>query len=116
MDYHKLSETVYWSKRKQVAILSGICMSKIKFLKNSKIAWSIISRKEFTEVKGKDEDVDAVADDILAIKTVKTAILFREKSSRFLRVSLRSKGNINVAFLAYKYGGGGHFDSAGCYK
>lgn len=115
LDYHKLSETVYWSKRKQVAILSGICMSKIKFLKNSKIAWSIISRKEFAEVKGKDEDVDAVADDILAIKTVKIAILFREKSPGFLRVSLRSKGGINVAFLAYKYGGGGHFDSAGCY-
>lgn len=115
VDYHKLSELVYWSKTRQAAVLSGICMSKLAFLKNDKIAWSIASKKDFSNVKGKDEDIDAVANDILSIKTVKIAILFREKTARVLRVSLRSKGGINVASLAYRYGGGGHFDSAGCH-
>ncbi|MFC1643911.1 bifunctional oligoribonuclease/PAP phosphatase NrnA [Candidatus Omnitrophota bacterium] len=31
-----------------------------------------------------------------------------------MRVSLRSKGDINVAHLAAIYGGGGHADVAGC--
>ncbi len=115
VDYYELSELVYWSKTKEIAVLSGICMSKLRFLKKGKIAWSIILRKDFSKIKGKDEDVDAVANDILAIQTVKIAILFREKNARVLRVSLRSKDGINVASLAYKYGGGGHFDSAGCY-
>ena len=29
-------------------------------------------------------------------------------------LSLRSKGKINVSVLAERYGGGGHFDVAGC--
>ncbi|MCF7907451.1 MAG: bifunctional oligoribonuclease/PAP phosphatase NrnA [Candidatus Omnitrophica bacterium] len=114
VDFHKISETVYWSKTKQAVILSGICMSKLEFSRNGQIAWSIVSKKDFSSVKGRDEDVDPVANDILAIKAIKIAVLFREKSQNILRVSLRAKGGINVASLAYKYGGGGHFDSAGC--
>lgn len=115
VDFYKLSELIYWSKTKETAILSGICMSKLKFFKKEKIAWSIITKKEFSKIRGKDEDVDSVANDILSIKTVRVAIIFREKTRKLLRVSLRSKGRINVAFLASSYGGGGHFDSSGCY-
>ncbi len=115
VDYHKLSELVYWSKTKEAAVLSGLCMANIRFVKNSKIAWSIITKKEFSKAGGRHEDVDNVANDILSINIVKIAILFREKDAKLLRVSLRSKSKIDVASLAYRYGGGGHFDSAGCY-
>lgn len=114
IEYYKFSELIYWSNTKQSALLSGMCMARLKFSDSSKIAWSVVTRKDFAAKKGKDEDVDAVANDILSINTVKIAVLFREKSKRFLRVSLRSKAGINVASLAYRYGGGGHFDSAGC--
>ncbi|MCK9554362.1 bifunctional oligoribonuclease/PAP phosphatase NrnA [bacterium] len=114
VDYNRLSEMVYWLKTKEAAVLSGLCMANIHFLKNDKIAWSIATKKDFSRMGGRDEDVDSVANDMLSIETVKIAILFREKSPGLLRVSLRSKGGINVACLAYKYNGGGHFDSAGC--
>lgn len=114
VDYHRLSEMVYWSKTKQAAVLCGLCMSRLKLLAHNQIAWSSISREEIAKIKGREEDVDSVANDMLAIHSVGIAILFREKSRKLLRVSLRSKGRINIASLAYKYGGGGHFDSAGC--
>lgn len=114
VDYHNLSETVYWSKTKEAAILSGFCISNLRFMKNGKIAWSVVTRKDFSRIGGSDEDVDSVPNDILSIETVEIAILFREESSGLLRTSLRSKGGINVAHLAYKYNGGGHFDCAGC--
>ncbi len=115
VDYHDISELVYWSRTRQEALLSAICMDRMVFLKKGRIAWSEILRKDFAGIKGKDEDVDAVADDMRMIDTVKIAILFREKSAKLLRVSLRSKDGINVASLARKYGGGGHFDCAGCH-
>jgi phosphoesterase RecJ-like protein len=40
--------------------------------------------------------------------------LFREQKYNKLRVSIRSKGKINIAKLAQHYGGAGHFDAAGC--
>lgn len=114
VNYYKLADMIFWSKSKEAAILSGLALSRCKFLKNGKIAWSIIKRKDFERMKGKEEDVDAVADEMRSIHDVRITILLRENGSA-LRVSLRSKGKINVAKIAEYYGGGGHFDVAGCY-
>ncbi|MBI4974538.1 MAG: hypothetical protein HZC19_01820 [Candidatus Omnitrophica bacterium] len=79
------------------------------------MVWSIVREEDFDTVGGKDEDVDPVVDEMRSIRDVKIAILFRERKNGLLRVSMRSKGNINVASLAERFNGGGHFDAAGCY-
>ena len=114
VNYYKLADMIFWSRSKETAILSGLALSRCKFFKNGKIVWSMIKRKDFEKIKGKEEDVDAVADEMRSIHDVKVTILLRENDNA-LRVSLRSKGKINVAKLAEHYGGGGHFDVAGCY-
>ncbi|MBM3249670.1 MAG: hypothetical protein FJZ09_02355 [Candidatus Omnitrophica bacterium] len=114
VDFYKLVDMVFWSKTKESTILSGICMARCKFLKNGRLAWSIVRQKDFRNQKGKDEDVDPVADEMRSIKGVRIAVFFREKDNSTLRVSLRSKGKINVAGIAEHFGGGGHFDVAGC--
>jgi phosphoesterase RecJ-like protein len=114
VDFYKLVDTVFWSRRRQSVILSGISLARCKFMKNGRLAWSIVTQKDFDLVKGKDEDVDAVADEMRSIKGVEIVALFREKSKKDLRVSLRSKNKINIAVIAEHYHGGGHFDVAGC--
>ncbi len=114
VNFYKLVDMIFWSRTKQSAILTGICLARSKFLKNGRITWSIIRKRDFELVKGHNEDVDAAPDEMRAIKSVDIAILFRENDKETLRVSLRSKSNINVAGLAERYGGGGHFDVAGC--
>jgi phosphoesterase RecJ-like protein len=42
------------------------------------------------------------------------AITFREGDDGLVHVSLRSKGDVDVAALARKFGGGGHRNAAGC--
>ncbi|MFH1406972.1 MAG: DHH family phosphoesterase [Candidatus Omnitrophota bacterium] len=115
VDFYGLAERVYWSKPKESAVLSGLCLSRCKFLKKGRIAWSIIRRKDFAKIKGRDYNIDAVANEIRSIKGVMIVVLFREKNKRLFRVSLRSKGEINIASIAERYNGGGHFDVAGCY-
>lgn len=114
VDFYKLVDTVFWSYSKQARVLSGLCLSRCKFSKGGKLAWTIIRRRDFDSIGGKDEDVDPVADEIRTIKEVKIAVFFREKDADNLRVSLRSKNGINAARLAERYGGGGHYDVAGC--
>lgn len=113
-DFYNLVNTVFWSKRRPAAILSGVCLSRCRFLKNGRLVWSIIGIRDFREAGGKGEDVDPVPDEMRAIDSVRVAVLFRETSRNTLRVSMRSKGRINVAAVAEHYGGGGHFDVAGC--
>lgn len=112
--FARLSELIYWSKTRQELLLSGICLSRCKFRKGGRIIWSIAKRLDFRRIRGKDEHIDAVADEMRAVRKVLIAILFRETANGMLRVSLRSKGKINVAQLAQAFGGGGHSDVAGC--
>lgn len=114
VNFYSLVDEVFWSYSKEAAVLSGISLSRLKFMEDGKLAWSVIRRKDFEATGGKDEDVDPVADEIRAIKEVKIVIYFREKDKETLRVSLRSKNSLNVARLAERYGGGGHCDVAGC--
>lgn len=115
IEFSKIVEMVYWSKTKEETILSGICLSRCKFLRGGRLVWSIIKKKDFVRVKGMDYDVDAVANEMRAIKDAEIVVLFRERSKKTLRVSIRSKGDINTADIAERYVGGGHLDAAGCY-
>jgi phosphoesterase RecJ-like protein len=45
---------------------------------------------------------------------VEAAVFLRELPDGSLRLSLRSKGKINVSAIANRLGGGGHGNAAGC--
>lgn len=113
-DFYKLVDMIFWSRSREVTVLSGVCLSRCKFISNGRLVWSEIKKKDFEKVQGKDGDVDPVADEMRAIKNVSIVVLFREKNKQLIRVSLRSKGKIDVSSLAKHYGGGGHHDVAGC--
>ncbi|MFZ5800945.1 MAG: DHH family phosphoesterase, partial [Candidatus Omnitrophota bacterium] len=114
LNYQKITQRYYWQQSVPRLRLSGLCFSRIKEEAGGRLIWSQVLRKDFRRLKGKQEDVDAVADELRAIKKVKIAILFREEPGNKLRVSLRAKGTIDVGVLASQYGGGGHFDVASC--
>jgi len=49
----------------------------------------------------------------LCISNIKIAAFFRE-DAEYIKVTFRSKNNINVNRIASKYGGGGHIKASGC--
>jgi bifunctional oligoribonuclease and PAP phosphatase NrnA len=59
------------------------------------------------------EDAENFANFPKMIREIKIAALFRETGDGSWKVSLRSKGNINVAKTAEFFGGGGHRNAAG---
>lgn len=70
--------------------------------------------KDMLEKTGtKPEDTENFSNLPRMIKSVKIAALFRDMGNGFWKVSLRSKGNVNVAEIAELYGGGGHMNAAG---
>ena len=114
VDFSEVSERYYWKKRLSSIQLAGLCFTRIAVRAKNNLVWSAIYKKDFKKYKGHQDDVDAVADDMMMIEGVNVAVLFREIEDNMLRVSLRSKPGINVGELATIYGGGGHRDVAGC--
>ena len=49
-----------------------------------------------------------------AIEGVEVAALFRRREDGAIRVSMRSRGTVDVSLVARNFGGGGHRGAAGC--
>jgi bifunctional oligoribonuclease and PAP phosphatase NrnA len=113
--FSRLANKVYGPKTRAAMMLSAICLLRAKSLKKGRIIWSVIRDNDLARVGGKDYDIDMIASEMYFMKGVRVAVLFREKNKDTLRVSLRSNGDINIGKVAQEYGGGGHFDIAGCY-
>ncbi|MDD5561677.1 MAG: DHHA1 domain-containing protein [Candidatus Omnitrophica bacterium] len=115
INFSQLVDKVYGSRTKESMMLLAISLLRAKFLKKGRIIWSMLRSRDIAMVGGKVYDADPIANEMNSMKRIEIAVLFREKDSKTLRVSLRSKGDINIGKVAQEYKGGGHFDIAGCY-
>ena len=78
------------------------------------IAWIWVTKDEMERFGAREEDCEGLVNYALSIGDVQVAIFFRELLDARWRVSLRSKGEINVATVAEYFGGGGHKCASGC--
>ncbi|MFA5039333.1 MAG: bifunctional oligoribonuclease/PAP phosphatase NrnA [Candidatus Omnitrophota bacterium] len=115
VDYYGLVEKSYWSRSRQEATLLGLCFSRIRFLSGGKLADTYVTLGDLKRLGASDEDVDPIADQIRTLKEVKVVLMSREMAGGRWRISLRSKGRVNVGEIAEEFGGGGHPDVAGCF-
>jgi len=72
-----------------------------------------ITQKMYKETRTRSEDTEHVSNFPRMIGAIKMAVLLRELDSGEWKASLRSRGGVNVARLAGKFGGGGHENAAG---
>ncbi len=82
--------------------------------RQGKIAWVTVTRLMFKKTSTCAQDTENFVDYPRKVKGIEVAVLFREKAKNRYKVSLRSKGRVNVADIAKTFGGGGHVSAAGC--
>jgi bifunctional oligoribonuclease and PAP phosphatase NrnA len=78
------------------------------------IGWTWVTQKQMECWGAKEEDCEGLVNYVLSIGEVEVAAFFREMPDGRYRVSLRSKGKLNVARVAESFGGGGHECASGC--
>ncbi len=89
----------------------GSGLTGLKLLLDDKIGLVFLP-KELIEVD-EELDIDPLANYSLSPIGVEVGVFIRETSELF-KISLRSKGLINVSEIAQEIGGGGHRQAAGC--
>jgi phosphoesterase RecJ-like protein len=81
---------------------------------DGKVAWATLGAgvlEEYGVSKGESEGLVQYP---RMIDGVEVALVFRELGPQETRVSLRSKGPVDVSLLAQEFGGGGHSRASGC--
>ncbi len=107
-----IAHHVYFSNPTSKMRLLGNALSNLH--REGALAYMHISSAEMERSGGLDEDCEGLVNYALSIQGVEVALFFRELADGRYRVSLRSKGQVNVAAIAEQFGGGGHACASGC--
>ncbi len=106
-----IAQNVYFSNPTAKMRLLGAALNNLH--RDGALAWMYVTRTEMERTGALEEHSEGLVNYALAIDGVEVALFFREMTDHRYRVSLRSKGAINVAAIAEKFGGGGHECASG---
>lgn len=108
-----IAHQVFFSVRTSRMLLLGAALHNLRH--DGRIAWLWISYQDMLRSCASEEDCGGVVNYAAGIAGVEAAVFLRELPDHRYRLSLRSRGRVNVATLAESMGGGGHEAAAGCY-
>ena len=90
-------------------------LSRSKLLAGGKIIWSSLSQADLKKHHSVEDDREGIIDQLFLTHGIEIAVLFFELPDKTTKISLRSKGNMDVAKFARSLTerGGGHAKAAG---
>jgi len=106
-----VSNSLYetWSEGRFHLLLSALHTLEIK----DNVAFTFVTQEMFKKTGTNAEDTENFPGFPRRMKDIKVSAFFREIGENHWKVSLRSKGEINVAEIASRFDGGGHRNAAG---
>jgi len=93
--------------------LLGHALAGLTLSADGRLGVVTVTRRMLEECQADDVDTSEVTTHVLAVEGVLVAVLFRELPGERVKVSLRSKGLLDVQALATEFGGGGHRNASG---
>jgi bifunctional oligoribonuclease and PAP phosphatase NrnA len=107
----RIAQNVYFSNPTSKMRLLGAALSNLH--RDGALAWMYIRRADMEHAGAMEEDCEGLVNYALGIEGIEVAAFLRELNDGRYRVSLRSKGAVNVAGIAELFGGGGHECASG---
>ncbi|MFQ6035509.1 MAG: bifunctional oligoribonuclease/PAP phosphatase NrnA [Sedimentisphaerales bacterium] len=109
--YHHLYQNFSPQRFKLLAIM----LSSLELHFDGRFATQYLRQQDFEQAGAAYEDTEDLINECQRISTVEVAALFVELKDGRVKLSLRSKGAIDVCKIAAKFGGGGHKMAAGAH-
>jgi len=93
--------------------LIGRALSRLEIYAQGRIASLTILESDMKELNAQSGDCENIVDFAREIDKTQVAVFFRELPAG-VKISFRSKDNVDVGAFAAAYGGGGHVAASGC--
>lgn len=108
----RIAQGIYFTNPFSKTLLLGSALSTLQ--REGALAWMHVSREDIKRCQAMDEECEGLVNYALGNAGIEVAAFFRELDDGRFRVSLRSKGGVDVARFAEELGGGGHGCASGC--
>ena len=113
-DFSKIIDDTFYEKTYvQTQIMGRAILESVRFM-HDKCIVSMVSRRMMDFYQVTPQDLDGIVNQLLAVKGVECAIFMYEIRTLEYKISMRSKGRVDVAGVAMRFGGGAHVRAAGC--
>jgi bifunctional oligoribonuclease and PAP phosphatase NrnA len=94
--------------------LFGAVLSKMELDATGRLATVWVDRRLAADCGGTYEDTEGINNLPLTVKEIQAVVFFKEHDTDEWRVSMRSKGDVDINAVARQFGGGGHQNASGC--
>lgn len=108
----EVARDVCYSLPHSKVLLLGTALRNLQ--QRDRVSWLWVTHEDMLRADAADEDCEGIVNFAVGIAGIEAAAFLRELPNGQVRISLRSKGQLNVAALAEELGGGGHRNAAGC--
>jgi len=92
----------------------GAVLNTMTTLADGRVAILHITREMAARLGGTYDDTEGLINFPLTVKDIQAVAFLKEAGDRDWRLSLRSKGAVDIGAIARSFGGGGHTNAAGC--
>lgn len=113
-DVQAINYNMFGRQPRARAELFGRVMSKIHYAHEDKFAYIVISASDLKESGADKSMTEGLVDFPLTVDGVEVSAALLEFKDGQYKISLRSKGKVNVNAVASTFGGGGHILASGC--
>jgi phosphoesterase RecJ-like protein len=107
-----IAQHVYFSNPAAKMLLLGAALANLHY--DGRLAWLWVSESDMDRTHAAEEDCEGIVNYAIGVAGIEVAVFLRELRDHRVRLSLRSKGRVNVATIAEQFGGGGHENASGC--
>ena len=109
-----VARNVYDSNNMGRLKLFGAVLSAMQIDATGRIAIVYLDHEMARAAGGTYDDTEGLINLPLTVKEIQAVIFFKHIEGRDYRVSMRSKGDIDIGAVAKEFKGGGHKNAAGC--
>jgi phosphoesterase RecJ-like protein len=109
-----IARTHYDSNSLSRVRIFGAVMNGMVIHDEGRVALLSITRRTMEELGGTSDDLEGLINFPLTVKDIEAVAFFKEVGDNQWRVSLRSKGSVDIGAIARQFKGGGHTNAAGC--
>ncbi len=113
VDPFKVYENLYESNSLSSFQLRGRILSSMEIMENGKMISMKLTPQMVIETNGSFSEGESTINAPFTVKGVIASLLVKQDIDGPVKISMRTKGNLDVASLAIKNGGGGHKNAAG---
>jgi len=109
----RLHQALYLSDSTQVLRARALAQASLELHRDGRVAVMMVSEEALVRVGANAGDLEDSVNSPMSAAAVEVSMLLVERKDGVTKCSLRSKGAVDVARVAARFGGGGHVRAAG---